>query len=155
MSDKSIAYVTAERAASYFEGGDNCAQAVVRAVRDVLGADLPAGAERFGAGFAGGIAHSGNVCGALVGGVMVLGWVRGNGTPGGSDKVAARLSGQLKREFDRACAGPSCESVREGMRFSHKKAKVLCRRATAIAAGMTADLLETGTIPDESAEYMV
>ena len=154
MNGESNARETAKLAANYFENGDNCTQAVIKAVRDVTGADLPADAERFGAGFTGGIAHSGAVCGALVGGVMVLGWASGDGSTCGNDHAAAKLAGRLKNEFDRACSGPNCETVREGLRFRHRRARELCRRATALAAGMTVDLLESGDIADDCTEYL-
>lgn len=152
--NRSTAREAAELAAHLFDSGENCAVSVIKALRQAGGVDLPHGVEHFGAAYGGGIAYSGCVCGALAAGVMVLGWARGDGAPDGSDTDASKLAGRLKREFDRTCSGPCCESVREGLRFKNKKAKALCRRATAAAAAMTVDLLRSGVVSDEATRYV-
>lgn len=66
-----------EKAISLFLEGHNCAQAVFLAFCDVTG--LSAGdALRLSSSFGGGIGRMREVCGAVSGACMVLGWVYGN-----------------------------------------------------------------------------
>lgn len=57
-------------------GGCNCAQAVLVAFADALGV-TPATAKALGRPFGGGVAFCGRTCGAMTGGAMVLGALRG------------------------------------------------------------------------------
>lgn len=61
-----------EVALSQFDKGFNCAQSVVMAFKEELGVDHRS-VLRLTAGFGGGIGKKGEVCGAVTGGVMVIG----------------------------------------------------------------------------------
>ncbi|MDP6546048.1 MAG: C-GCAxxG-C-C family protein [Phycisphaerae bacterium] len=67
-----------ERAAEKFVSGCNCAQAVVWPFCDEIGLEADA-AMRIACGFGGGIAKRQEVCGAVTGGIMVLGMILGEG----------------------------------------------------------------------------
>lgn len=70
-----------ERAVQLFSQGCNCAQAVFVAFCDLTG--LPERqAMRLSSSFGGGLGRMREVCGALSGGAMVLGWLYGYETPG-------------------------------------------------------------------------
>jgi C_GCAxxG_C_C family probable redox protein len=62
----------AARAAELFQKGYNCSQSVIGAYAEELGVPEET-ALRMAAGFGGGIGRCGEVCGALTGGVMVVG----------------------------------------------------------------------------------
>ncbi len=83
MSDK------AERAAELFQKGYNCSQSVIGAYAEELGVPEET-ALRMAAGFGGGIGRCGEACGALTGGVMVVGLRTGSAEANPIGK-AARL----------------------------------------------------------------
>lgn len=75
-----------DRAVAHFNAGFSCSQAICQAYGEEFGLS-PADAARVAAGFGGGIARTDQLCGAVSGGVMVLGLAYG-GTSG--DDLAAR-----------------------------------------------------------------
>ena len=70
----------AEQAASYFNDGYNCAQAVAMAFSDLTGMDEKTTA-RLISGFGGGIGRMREVCGAVTGMVFVLSQLYGYDSP--------------------------------------------------------------------------
>lgn len=80
-----------EKARHLFMEGCNCAQAVFTAFCDVTG--LPARqAMRLSSSFGGGIGRMREVCGAVSGACMVLGWLYGYDTPGDDAAKAAHYA---------------------------------------------------------------
>jgi C_GCAxxG_C_C family probable redox protein len=67
------------RAAELFASGVSCAPAVLAAYAPALGLDEEAAA-RLSSTFGGGIAGTGNMCGAVTGALMVIGLARGPAT---------------------------------------------------------------------------
>ena len=82
----------ADRAGVLFDGGCNCAQAVLQAT---TGRDDPELMGMAGA-FGGGIGRSGCLCGAVTGGVMALGLL-------GEGKRNGELVEAFRREFKTTC----------------------------------------------------
>jgi C_GCAxxG_C_C family probable redox protein len=130
MTEKAdLAY---EKAARYFNSGFNCAQAVIKAVYEAGDEDAPAGLLNAAAGMSGGIGFSGCVCGALNGGVMLLGY-----RLGGDKKSAAKargLSSKLARWFNKRFGTTCCILIRDKRPFADKEAKRRCTEATAETA---------------------
>ncbi len=85
-----------ERSKSRFAEGYNCAQAVLLAFAEEIGLD-PDTAARLTSAFGGGIARSGRVCGAVSGGLMVLGLRYGNTSP--TDRGAKEATYALARRY--------------------------------------------------------
>jgi C_GCAxxG_C_C family probable redox protein len=80
---------TAFLASEYFDQGYNCAQSVLLAVSKILGFEddfRPS----IASGLGGGIGHEGELCGALTGGVLVIGLYYGSNSP--YDKEAKQLA---------------------------------------------------------------
>ena len=67
-----------ERAAVIFVSGYNCAQGVIWSFCDDIGLEADT-ALRIACGFGGGVAKRQEVCGAVTGGIMVLGMMLGEG----------------------------------------------------------------------------
>jgi C_GCAxxG_C_C family probable redox protein len=87
----------AETAVSVFGQSFNCAQSVFSAFAAQYG--LPEKtALRLASPFGGGMARRGEVCGAVSGGLLVLGLARGAETPAGKDEIY-RLSQEFMRRF--------------------------------------------------------
>ncbi len=80
-----------EEAKRLFLEGYNCAQAVFCAYRDVTGLDLDTSA-RLASSFGAGMGRLREVCGAVSGALMVLGYVRGYDGPNDQDTKAAQYA---------------------------------------------------------------
>jgi len=85
-----------ERAVALFESGYSCSQAICQAYGEALGLSQD-GAARVAAGFGAGLARSDQVCGAVSGGVMVLGLAYGGTEPG--DAAAREATYAAVRQF--------------------------------------------------------
>jgi len=59
-------------AINYFNGGCNCAQAVLSALKDYTGLDIET-SQNISAGFGGGIGNANSICGAVSGTIMAIG----------------------------------------------------------------------------------
>ena len=70
-----------EKAAELFVNGSNCAQAVAVAFCDVTGME-PELVAKLSSSFGGGMGRMREVCGAVSGMYLVLGWLYGYDTPG-------------------------------------------------------------------------
>lgn len=114
-----------DRAGALFDGGYNCAQAVLQATTGRDDPELLAMAEPFG----GGIGRSGCLCGAVTGGVMALGLL-GEGARNGE------LVEAFRREFTTTC----CRSLSKNYRWLSREHKANCRRLTVRAAELVAQL---------------
>jgi len=99
-----------EVAVAKFMSGYNCAQAVLFAYCDELGLEKNA-ALKLACGFGAGMGRKEEVCGAVTGGVMVLGAIHGRG-----------------EHDDRAAAEPAYAKTRELLdRFQARHGSYVCR----------------------------
>ena len=110
---------SADRAGTLFDGGYNCAQAVLQATTRRNDAELLAMADAFG----GGIGESGCLCGAVTGGVMALALLGDGGRNG-------ELVQTFRREFGTTC----CRGLSKPYRWLSPEHKANCRRLTVRAA---------------------
>lgn len=117
----------ADRAGALFDGGYNCAQAVLQAATGRDDAELLAMAGAFG----GGIGRSGCLCGAVTGGVMALGLL-------GEGERNGELVEAFRREFKTTC----CRGLSRDYRWMSREHKANCRRLTMKAAELVAQLLQ-------------
>ena len=99
-----------ETAKQLFLDGCNCAQAVLCAFEDLTGLDREL-AMKLASSFGGGLARMREVCGAVSGGAMVLGLLRGPADP--TDHKAKTAHYHLVQEF----AG----------RFREQNGSIICR----------------------------
>ncbi|MGL6015511.1 MAG: C-GCAxxG-C-C family protein [Selenomonadaceae bacterium] len=83
-----------EKAKAFFDQGANCCQAVVGTFAEKYGLSVET-ALRLAAGMGGGV-QSGEICGVVSGGVMVVGLKYGSGT---LDAVAKKQCGEKTKEF--------------------------------------------------------
>jgi C_GCAxxG_C_C family probable redox protein len=85
-----------DRAVAHFNAGFSCSQAICLAYGDEFGLS-PSDAARVAAGFGGGMARTDRICGAVTGGVMVLGLAYG-GT-GAEDRIEKEATYAAVQEF--------------------------------------------------------
>jgi C_GCAxxG_C_C family probable redox protein len=117
---------SAAKAGLLFDGGYNCAQAVLQATTGRSDPELLAMAEAFGSG----IGESGCLCGAVTGGVMALG-LMGRGDRSG-ELVAA-----FRKSFQTTC----CRSLSRDHRWLSREHLANCRSITAATAALVDGLL--------------
>ena len=103
------------KATEKFLSGYNCAQAVLWSFCDGFGLD-PDTALKIACGFGAGIARRQEVCGALTGGIMVLGLRFGRGE--GQDRTATEQtyarSAELIRRFESKHGTCNCRQLLDG-----------------------------------------
>ena len=85
-------------AKNYFKSGLNCGEAVVKAFLDLGLTDYPPEIVALSTGFGGGIGMTKNTCGAVLGGVMVIGAMKGRKDPLERETLSERVS-QLQTEI--------------------------------------------------------
>lgn len=131
------------RAEELFRGGLHCAESVFQAVlegQDLAGAEL---SPRVASAFGGGVGRSKQeLCGALAGGLMALGQLRGRSTPQEPwDEVAATAEA-LRQRFGTQYGGTRCLAVLEKLGPQERMDK--CIRLAGRTAGMVHEALATG-----------
>lgn len=116
----------AEKAGTLFDGGYNCAQAVLQATTGRSDPELLAMAEAFG----GGIGKSGCLCGAVTGGVMALGLL-------GKGRRNGELVARFREQFRTTC----CRGLSKDYPWMSRDHKANCRRITVAAAALVEQLV--------------
>lgn len=99
----------ADKAKRIFEEGCNCSQAVVAAFSDVTGIDEEA-SKRISIGLGGGVGRLREVCGAVSGAAMVLGYVYG-GENGEDKKTAYERVQAFSEEFKKDNGSIICREI--------------------------------------------
>jgi C_GCAxxG_C_C family probable redox protein len=99
----------AETAVSVFDQSYNCAQSVFSPFAAQFG--LPGRtALKLASPFGGGMARRGEVCGAVTGGLLVLGLARGADTPAGKEEIY-RLSQEFMHRFEEKHGALLCRDL--------------------------------------------
>jgi C_GCAxxG_C_C family probable redox protein len=135
-----------ERVVEGLDAGYNCAEAMVSAFSEAVGA--PPALCRVATPFGGGVARTGSTCGLVSGAVMVLGWALGREDSSDlmtKERAYDAVAG-LIRDVEAACGSTSCKDIL-GADLSTDKGRTLadsseCRRRCREAARRIARLLE-------------
>ncbi|MGL4607754.1 MAG: C-GCAxxG-C-C family (seleno)protein [Eubacteriaceae bacterium] len=106
--------MTAER--YYCEGEFYCSEAIVKTLIDAFEIDITDDVIKMASGFPVGIGGMGCICGAISGGVMVIGLLFGrkNAKDPAVDK-AMSLSGKIHSEFEKTHKTTCCRGLTKGM----------------------------------------
>jgi len=101
-----------QQAVDLWNGRFNCAQSVFAAYAPALGLEQDA-AVRVAAGFGGGIARTGRLCGALAGAIMAIGLRHGSadGTDGAAKMRVYELSNKAMKAFAARCGSVECRDL--------------------------------------------
>ncbi len=129
----------AENAAAYFGNGFHCAEAVVAAVLEEMEVEAEmatAHATAFGGGFGRTFTEA---CGALSGGLIVIGHLHGRKTPSDDWDTPAILGDTLRQRFLSDFATTHCATLRE--RFGDENQMKECRNIVKKVAVYLANLL--------------
>lgn len=104
----------------YRSGQFLCSEAIVYAFNEALGHRFPREVVRLASGFPvgmGALGTGGCVCGALAGGIMVLGMVYGRSDPGGEAPLVLEKARELHDWFKSAKRSTCCRVLIHGMEF--------------------------------------
>lgn len=114
------------KAADHFGNGYHCAEAVATAVLETLEQD-PAEAAAHGTAFGGGVGRTfGELCGALSGGLIVIGHLYGRRHPAEDWDYPAALGAELRQCFIQKFGTSHCGALRE--RFGDENQMSECRK---------------------------
>jgi C_GCAxxG_C_C family probable redox protein len=130
-----------EKAFDYTKSGFHCAEAVSKTIVELYG-DEADGSEvqRFAAGFMGGIGATGeDVCGALSGGIVAIGCLRGKREAGQDNEEVKGLAAEFRSRFVREFGSSRCSDILEALRG--REDGFDCSKLTAAAAGLLSELL--------------
>jgi len=105
-----------EQALNRFKSGCNCAHAVLLAFREKTGLDEKT-VIGLGMGFGAGIARTGQVCGAVNGGVMTLGMVctKAMENPAGAKELTIGVVQHFLEDFKEANGSVYCSELLDGL----------------------------------------
>ena len=138
-----------QTAGDRFAQGLSCSQSVFSAFASQLGLDDET-ALKLASPFGGGVAHQGNVCGAVSGALMVLGLARGNTTPEKKDETY-RIAEEFIQRFQDRHESILCQelighdlSTPEGLQNARETGvfKSICPGLVKDAAELLADFLD-------------
>jgi len=143
MQRKSIFGNIGEKAFEYHKSGYHCAEAVSKAIVEAFGKDcgnvIPQVATAFGGGV--GRTHQ-EMCGALAGGIIGIGYLYGRSEPGVDWTVTSDLAAKLKQRFERKYATTKCDVLLE--KFGRQEDMMKCKRLSGEVAAMLAEIIGEG-----------
>lgn len=130
-----------EKAFEYHKSGFHCAEAVSKAIIEsygnVIGRDIPKVATAFGGGVGG---TKQDICGALAGGIIALGFLFGRSEPGADWTDVSELAAKLKQRFVQEYGTTNCGVLLST--FGPQENMMRCKRLSGEVAGMLANILD-------------
>jgi C_GCAxxG_C_C family probable redox protein len=130
----------AEMASACWAKKYNCAESVLRGVCHAQGIELSNQSMRMATPFGGGVGRSEDICGALVGGVLAIGIVKGRTTPKEDRLAAYDAAGQLHKIFGQQF-GSTCCMVLNKSDFKSAEHRPRCGRYVEAATRLTIQIL--------------
>ena len=118
----------------------NCAESVLRGICHAQGIDLSDQGKRMATPFGGGVGRSEDICGALLGGVLAIGIVKGRTNPQQDKLVAYDTAGRLYRDFHEQFGSTSCR-VLNMSDFKSPEHRLRCGRYVEAAPRLTIQTL--------------
>lgn len=137
-----------EKAGGKYKEGLNCAESLVKTFDELC--NLGIGEHiRMASGFAGGVGHKGEMCGALSGSLMILGAFKGRpNPPDGEREPIYNLGHDFHEKFEQAFGGTGCDEVRK-FDWKTREQRINCLKLIANTAGLLAEfLIEKGLVKE-------
>jgi C_GCAxxG_C_C family probable redox protein len=124
----------------YHKSGFHCAEAVSKAIIEAYGNgsghDIPKVATAFGGGVG---RTSQEICGALTGGIIALGYLFGRSEPGADWTDAAESAAKLRLRFVQAHGTTNCGALLAT--FGPQENMMRCKQLSGEVAGILADII--------------
>jgi len=130
-----------EKARAHLNTGWHCSEGILLAVGEHYLGKINPGALRLSTAFAGGVGGTNEeLCGALAGGLMVIGMLYGRTDPLTSDDRCMDLSAAFRARFLEHFGHIRCMDLKE--HWVGKKGQETCAELVADAAGVLVEVLE-------------
>jgi C_GCAxxG_C_C family probable redox protein len=124
----------------YYQSGFHCAEAISKALTELLAKEGESYTPKVASGFGGGIGGSHmETCGTLTGGIIALGWLLGRTTPGGDKTKVYELASEFRRRFVEKFGSSNCQTLLD--KFGKQENAMKCKKLTAEAAGILWELI--------------
>ncbi len=130
-----------KKAMEYFQSGLCCSEAVFKTLIEISDQEDKDDIIKIASGFCGGIGSTHNdICGALSGGIMGLGYLYGRNKPNESHQKAKDLAAETLKSFEERFGATQCSALLEllGEQTNGEK----CCSLSGEAAGMLYELIE-------------
>ena len=130
-----------QKAFEYHKSGFHCAEAVLKAIVEIYGNGSSRDIPKIATGFGGGIGRTKQeICGAITGGVMAIGFLSGRSEPGADWADASEMAAKLKRRFVHEHGTTNCGALLAT--FGPQENMMRCKQLSGEVAGMLADILD-------------
>jgi C_GCAxxG_C_C family probable redox protein len=124
----------------YYQSGFHCAEAISKALTELLAKEGDSYSPKVASGFGGGIGGSHmETCGTLTGGIIALGWLWGRTKPGADKKKVYELASEFRRRFVGKFGSSNYQTLLD--KFGKQENAMKCKKMTAEAAGILWGLL--------------
>jgi C_GCAxxG_C_C family probable redox protein len=129
-----------KRAFEYHKSGFHCAEAVSKAIIEAFDRDSGNNIPKVATAFGGGVGRTcQDICGALTGGILALGYLFGRSEPGADWTDAAELAAKLRRQFVQTHGTTTCGALLAT--FGPQEEMMRCKQLSGEVAGMLADII--------------
>lgn len=142
MPEKKQAEKLALRAEELFSQGFNCCESIIKATIESYNLNLPQDTYLMGSFFKRGVAESGCICGALAGGVMMLGYLAGK------DKNNLDLAQRFREQFMEKFGTSCCRIIRNKQSFTARFRSKECKHITKFTAGKLQEIVEANFLAE-------
>ncbi len=125
----------------YHKSGFHCAEAISKAFMEVYGNGTSDDIPKVATAFGGGVGRTKQeICGALTGAIIALGYLFGRNEPGADWTDAAELAAKLKQRFVQTHGTTNCGALLAT--FGPQEEMIRCKQLSGEVAGMLADIIE-------------
>jgi C_GCAxxG_C_C family probable redox protein len=130
-----------QKAFEYHKSGFHCAEAVLKAIVEVYGNGSGRNILKIATGFGGGIGRTKQeICGAITGGVMAIGFLSGRSEPGADWTEVSEMAAKLKRRFVQEHGTTKCCALLAT--FGPQKNMLRCKQLSGEVADMLTDIID-------------
>lgn len=125
----------------YHNSGFHCAEAVSKAFMEIYGNGTSNDIPKVATAFGGGVGRTKqDICGALTGAIIALGFLFGRNEPGADWTDASELAANLKQRFVQTHGTTNCGALLAT--FGPQEDMMRCKQLSGEVAGMLADIIE-------------
>lgn len=129
-----------KKAFDYFQSGFHCAESILKAILEQYAEEPDSEIPKMASGLVGGIGgtHE-DICGALAGGIIAIGYLFGRTKPGADIRETREIATEFRRRFIAGFGSTNCGVLLEGI--GKQENMIKCKRLTAGAAGLLSEIL--------------
>jgi C_GCAxxG_C_C family probable redox protein len=125
----------------YHKSGFHCAEAISKAIIETYGKGISEDIIKVATAFGGGVGRTKqDICGALTGGILALGYLYGRSEPGSDWTDAAELSANLRAQFVQRYGTTHCGTLLAN--FGPQEDMIRCKQLSGEVAGMLVEIIE-------------